>query len=93
LADHTTCALARNVPVNLEELVYVRTETCQSTGEMSAHWHEVIVRAQLNLIEEAVPDFQTNLQLRIAARHAWRLNCDVWFTSNYLYTEAFRCLF
>ena len=93
MADHATCALARNVPVNLEELVYVRTGTRQSTGEMSAHWHKVIARAQLNLMEKVRARLPDNLQLRIAARHAWRLNRDVWFTSNYLYTEAFRCLF
>jgi hypothetical protein len=93
LADHATCALARNVPVNLEELVYVRTGTCQSTGEMSAHWREAIARAQLNLSEEVRARLPDNLQLRIAVRHAWRLNRDVWSTSNYLYAEAFRCLF
>jgi hypothetical protein len=43
--------------------------------------------------EGACPEFRTNLQLRIAARNAWRLKRDVWLTSNYLYTEAFDCLF
>ncbi len=59
-----------------------------STGEMSAHWHKLFARARLSHMEKARARLHTNLQLRIAARHAWRLNCDAWFTSNYLYTEA-----
>jgi len=63
------------------------------TGETSARWHEVIARVQLDLMEWRLPDSQTDLQQRIAAGHAWQLNRDTWFTSSYLYAEAFRCLF
>jgi hypothetical protein len=92
LADHATFAVARNLPVNLKELVP------RTNRDVPIDWRNVSPlaqgnRAQLNLMEKARARLQTNLQLRIGSRRAWRLNRDPRFNSKYLYIEAFRCLF